>query len=67
MVKEGALQTFQSLNAMSCLHEVVETTLVQLRTMGYEDERGWLRELIRAKGRDATKVLDALHPVTEED
>ena len=46
--------------------ELVETALAQLKTMGYEDEGGWLRELIKAKGGDVTKVLDALHPTTEK-
>lgn len=35
--------------------------------MGYEDEGGWLTELIRAKGGDVAKVLDALHPTADEE
>lgn len=48
--------------------EFLEQTLTQLRSMGYEDEGGWLTELVKAKGGDISKVLDALHPtVTETD
>lgn len=42
--------------------KVLEEALAQLQSMGYEDEGGWLMELIRAKGGDVAKVLDALHP-----
>ncbi len=47
--------------------EVVEEALAQLRSMGYQDEGGWLLELVKAKGGDITKVLDALHPTVEQD
>jgi len=48
--------------------EFIEQALTQLRSMGYEDEGGWLTELVKAKGGDISKVLDALHPtVTETD
>lgn len=47
--------------------EVVEEALAQLRSMGYQDEGGWLKELVRAKKGDVTKVLDALHPTVEQD
>ena len=46
--------------------EVVQIALQQLRSMGYEDEGGWLRELVIAKEGDITKILDALHPSTED-
>lgn len=46
--------------------EVVEEALAQLRSMGYQDEGGWLKELVVAKGGDVTKVLDALHPSVEQ-
>lgn len=52
--------------ATATSEEVVETALAQLKSMGYEDEGGWLTELVRAKGGDVTKVLDALHPAAEE-
>ena len=45
--------------------EFIEQSLAQLRSMGYEDEGGWLTELVKAKGGDIAKVLDALHPVTD--
>lgn len=40
----------------------VEEAVAQLRTMGFDDEGGWLTELARAKGGDIGKILDALHP-----
>ena len=47
--------------------EVIEQALAQLKSMGYEDdEGGWLTELIKAKGGDVSKVLDALN-FTETD
>lgn len=47
--------------------EVIEAALAQLRSMGHsDDEGGWLTELVKAKGGDITKVLDALH-FTETD
>lgn len=46
--------------------EFIEQALTQLRSMGYEDEGGWLTELIKAKGGDISKVLDALHPTIAE-
>lgn len=33
----------------------------QLRGMGFDNDGGWLTELVRAKGGDIEKVLDALH------
>lgn len=38
-----------------------------MRSMGYQDEEGWLKELVKAKGGDLAKVLDALHPTVEQD
>lgn len=46
--------------------EVIEEALAQLRSMGYQDEGGWLKELVSAKGGDVAKVLDALHPVVDQ-
>ena len=47
--------------------EAIEEALAQLRSMGYQDEGGWLKELVRAKGGDVAKVLDALHPSVDQD
>ena len=46
--------------------DVIEQALAQLKSMGYEDEGGWLTELVKAKGGDVGKVLDALQ-YTETD
>ena len=40
----------------------IEAAVSQLRGMGFDNEGGWLTELVRAKGGDIGKVLDALHP-----
>lgn len=40
----------------------VEAVLLQLQGMGFDNEGGWLTELVKAKGGDIGKVLDALHP-----
>ena len=45
---------------------MIEQALAQLKSMGYEDDGGWLTELVKAKGGDISKVLDALH-FTETD
>lgn len=33
----------------------------QLQSMGFDDEGGWLTELVRARGGDIDKVLETLH------
>lgn len=33
----------------------------QLKGMGFDDDGGWLTELVKAKGNDIHKVLDALN------
>ena len=48
-------------------NKAVDEALAHLRSMGYQDEGGWLKELVQSKGGDVTKVLDALHPSVEED
>ena len=45
----------------------VEQVVCQLRGMGFDDDGGWLTELVKAKGADIEKVLDALHPSTSGD
>lgn len=40
----------------------IEQTVAQLQGMGFDDEGGWLTELVKAKGGDIERVLDALHP-----
>ena len=59
--------TFFPLQAAEVPEQVIEEALAQLRSMGYQDEGGWLRELVKAKGGDVTKVLDALHPSVDQD
>lgn len=54
--------TYLLLQAQGVPYEVIEQTLAQLKSMGYQDEGGWLTELVKAKGGDIGKVLDALHP-----
>lgn len=47
--------------------EVIEDALSQLRAMGHtDDDGGWLTELVKAKGGNISKVIDALH-FTEAD
>ena len=41
----------------------IEEVLVQLKSMGFDDEGGWLTELIKAKDGDIGKVLDTLQPI----
>lgn len=33
----------------------------QLKSMGFDDEGGWLSELVRSRGADVDKVLEVLH------
>ena len=51
-----------SLQPFASSASLIEETVRQLRSMGFDDEGGWLTELTRAKGGDLSKVLDALHP-----
>lgn len=38
----------------------LEVAIAKMRAMGFEDEGGWLKSLIQAKGYDLNKVLDAM-------
>ena len=40
----------------------IQIAVAQLRSMGYEDEGGWLTELVKAKKGNVERVLEALHP-----
>lgn len=39
----------------------LEEAIAKMRAMGFEDDSGWLKQLITAKGFDLNKVLDAMH------
>lgn len=38
----------------------LEVAIAKMRAMGFEDDSGWLSHLIKAKGYDLNKVLDAM-------
>lgn len=38
----------------------LEEAIAKMRAMGFEDDSGWLKQLITAKGFDLNKVLDAI-------
>lgn len=38
----------------------LEVAIAKMRVMGFEDDSGWLSHLIKAKGYDLNKVLDAM-------
>ena len=38
----------------------LEVAIAQMRSMGFEDDSGWLSQLIVAKDYDIGKVLDAI-------
>lgn len=38
----------------------LEEAIAKMRAMGFEDDSGWLRQLITTKGYDLNKVLDAM-------
>ena len=38
----------------------LEVAISKMRAMGFEDDSGWLSQLIKAKGYDLNKVLDAI-------
>ena len=40
----------------------IQIAVAQLRSMGYEDEGGWLTELVKANKGNVERVLEALHP-----
>lgn len=39
----------------------IDAVTQQLQSMGFDDEGGWLTELVRARGGDIDKVLETLH------
>lgn len=39
----------------------LEVAIAKMRAMGFDDDSGWLSQLIKAKGYDINKVLDAMH------
>ena len=41
--------------------DAVAEVTQQLQSMGFDDEGGWLTELVRARGGDIDKVLETLH------
>lgn len=38
----------------------LEVAIAKMHAMGFEDDSGWLKQLITAKGYDLNKVLDAI-------
>lgn len=38
----------------------LEVAIAKMRAMGFEDDSGWLKQLVTAKGYDLNKVLDAM-------
>ena len=38
----------------------LEVAIAKMRAMGFEDDSGWMSQLIKAKGYDLNKVLDAI-------
>jgi len=38
----------------------LEVAIAKMRAMGFEDDSGWLKQLITAKEYDLNKVLDAM-------
>lgn len=39
----------------------LDEAIARMHAMGFEDDSGWLKQLITAKGFDLNKVLDAMH------
>lgn len=39
----------------------LEVAIAKMHAMGFDDDSGWLSQLIKAKGYDISKVLDAMH------
>ena len=38
----------------------LEVAIAQMRAMGFEDDSGWLVQLLKTKNYDISKVLDAI-------
>ncbi|KAL5459847.1 hypothetical protein EMCRGX_G033230 [Ephydatia muelleri] len=49
-------------NTPATEEDQIQIAVAQLRSMGYEDEGGWLTELVKAKKGNVEHVLEALHP-----
>lgn len=39
----------------------LEVAIAQMQAMGFEDDSGWLVQLLKSKNYDISKVLDAIH------
>ena len=50
-----------SQDGQSAPDDSVAAVTQQLQSMGFDDEGGWLTELVRARGGDIDKVLETLH------
>ena len=44
--------------------DAIQQVVTHLKGIGFDDEGAWLTELVKAKGGDIGRVLDALHPST---
>ena len=55
-------QVFTSDPIVLLQEDQIQIAVAQLRSMGYEDEGGWLTELVKAKKGNVERVLEALHP-----
>ena len=54
---EGALETSADETDPT---NSLEVAIAKMRAMGFEDDSGWMSQLIKAKGYDLNKVLDAV-------
>lgn len=52
----------EATHASSVEEDQIQIAVAQLKSMGYEDDGGWLTELVKAKKGDVDRVLEALHP-----
>ncbi|KAL5459828.1 hypothetical protein EMCRGX_G033210 [Ephydatia muelleri] len=58
---EGAAPK-EAYSASDIDEDQIQIAVAQLRSMGYEEEGGWLTELVKAKKGNVEHVLEALHP-----
>ena len=58
---EAAAKGAEGSSADDASVDPLEVAIAQMRAMGFDDDNGWLVQLLKSKNYDISKVLDAIH------